>query len=89
MKEKKDLTPAELKEFDEWCAYGIKGYLRFPVGRTDKLSPNIVAQFIVFKLGCSYDAALNSEYNALKSECGEIQPHWIKQIRNYWMENND
>ena len=76
---KPDLTPEDLKEFDEWCAYGIKNYPNFPVGRTDKLSPNIVAQFIQHKLCVSYDDALNSEYHF-------TLPKWEDQIRKYWIE---
>ena len=76
---KKPLTEEELKEFDEWCKWGIKHYPNFPVGRTDKLSPNIVAQFIQYKLGISYDDALNSEYLT-------TFPSWEPQIRKYWLD---
>jgi len=79
--EKKDLTIEELKEFDSWCKHGIKNYSNFPVGRTDKLSPNITAEFIQYKLGWSYYDALESEYN-------NDSPKWEEQIKRYWLDNN-
>lgn len=75
---KPEMTDDMLKEFDEWCAWGIKNYKNFPVGRTDKLSPNIVAQFIEYKLGVTYQEALNSEW------MGSGLPCWEDTIRKHW-----
>lgn len=77
--DKPDIDIKMLKEFDDWCRWGIKNYKNFPVGRTDKLSRNIIAQFIQYKLGVSYEDALHSEYQ------GSIFPSWGDAIRKWWI----
>jgi len=77
---KPEMTVDLLKEFDKWCAFGIKNYPNFPVGRTDKLGKNIVAQFIQYKYGVTEQEALDSEYGF-----NEDIPCWHDTIRKWWI----
>lgn len=69
-----DVSQLDIKEFNDWCKYGIKNYPNFPIGRTDKLGPSVVSQFLQWKFGISEEESLK----------WDVEEPWREAICKEW-----